>query len=190
MGSVKHIYEVKGDNSIELIRSWERSNETENSAILCQCFTARDFPIQLISFPISIDAITDDLRSQADRLIDKMRDSMFIDYKRDWKLLTIMTGTKDLCHMCKNSDYSPSGYVRTLKRTLDRLQEEVPRMFVNLVQVYDVTELNKLHSPYCDIFYETLCPCATVSGRLEREKVKHAVKEYHRLTEELIKSGR
>ena len=87
-------------------------------------------------------ATSGDLPAQAKRLITLMRQDPKVNLTRDWKMVTIMIGGNDVCsHSCSGhrpdnkdrEDASVSAFVTNIQRTLDILQRDMPRTFVNLV---------------------------------------------------------
>ena len=63
-------------------------------------------------------------------------------------------------------------------------------MFVNLVQIIDVTELALISTPYCKVLHKILCKCGTSAGEEVKAEVKKMASTYWAGVEELINSGR
>ena len=63
-------------------------------------------------------------------------------------------------------------------------------MFVNLVQIIDVTELAKISTPYCKFLHRILCKCGTSAGEQVKEEVRNMSYSYRAGVEQLINSGR
>ena len=84
-------------------------------------------------------ATSGDLPGQAKRLIQRMRQDGHVNYNQNWKMVTIMIGGNDGCsYVCeglskRRMDASPSSFVNNLQRTLDILQRDMPKTFINLV---------------------------------------------------------
>lgn len=77
-----------------------------------------------------------DAPRQAKLLVSRMRSDKRVDIKRDWKLITIMTGSNDYClDACKNT--SVSSFIgeaqKNLISALRILQKNLPRTLINLV---------------------------------------------------------
>ncbi|XP_008483026.2 phospholipase B1, membrane-associated-like [Diaphorina citri] len=87
-----------------------------------------------VAFPVSAD---EDALRQAQHLIKKMKREPGIDFKHDWKLITIFFGANDLCSgQCYNKEGTTAlQHQKKLKLALDYLQDHMPRTFVNLVPV-------------------------------------------------------
>jgi phospholipase B1, membrane-associated len=65
-----------------------------------------------------------------------MKDSS-IDFRNDWKMITIFFGANDICSLeCFNKTAgSAAGYMNSLMKALDYLQDAMPRTFINLIPV-------------------------------------------------------
>ncbi|XP_075719885.1 phospholipase B1, membrane-associated [Rhinoderma darwinii] len=144
-------------------------------------------------------AKADDMLDQAKLLVNKtktMHNFRLINYTEDWKLLTIFIGGNDLCGICKNPVYhSPEKFVSRLKEALDYLQQEVPRMFVNLVTILDILPLKELYynkDTHCpEQLMSALCGCVVDNpeGSVEISTVKLFNKQYQEKTRQLVESG-
>ncbi|KAK2567691.1 Phospholipase B1 [Acropora cervicornis] len=136
-------------------------------------------------------ASANDLQDQAIDLVSRLKIMKGIDFKDDWKLLTVWIGTEDLCQVCKDADkFSPSSFIKYLMRMLSYLQKKVPRLFVNLVPPMNVSSLHQLdgeRTQSCEILEWNSCPC--LKSAVERKRVSEAVKEYKNLLDELVNSG-
>ena len=63
-------------------------------------------------------------------------------------------------------------------------------MFVNLVQILDVTRLDVINSAYCKPLHYILCYCGTSDGEETKKEVSQVTLEYQRLVSELVNTGR
>ncbi|XP_010140270.1 PREDICTED: phospholipase B1, membrane-associated, partial [Buceros rhinoceros silvestris] len=105
-----------------------------------------------------------------------------INFKEDWKLITVFVGGNDLCQYCLDKRLPPGGsppqphldnhrhkvilpetysaqkYVKHLQDTLDLLYEELPRVFVNVVEMLELSVLRQIaaSSPGCAVAAEVL----------------------------------
>lgn len=77
------------------------------------------------------------LPDQATRLIELLKNDRSIDFNNDWKLLTIFIGANDLCQC-----YSKDTFTKMITDTLNTLYKEVPRIFINLVNLFNLDEVN------------------------------------------------
>uniref|UniRef100_A0A8B9VG31 Phospholipase B1, membrane-associated n=1 Tax=Anas zonorhyncha TaxID=75864 RepID=A0A8B9VG31_9AVES len=65
------------------------------------------------------------MSAQARELVELMRSSSEINFKEDWKLITILVGGNDLCQYCFDKEtYSVQNYVKHLQDTLDVFYDE------------------------------------------------------------------
>ncbi|XP_073412440.1 phospholipase B1, membrane-associated [Dendrobates tinctorius] len=145
-------------------------------------------------------AKADDMLDQAKNVVTRMKNmeiSKEINITEDWKLLTIFIGGNDLCGICKNPPYhTPENFVLRIKQALDYLQEEVPRMFVNLVTMLDILPLKELYDikeTHCpDQLMSALCSCVVNNqeGSTEISTLKLFNKQYQEQTRQLVESGR
>ncbi|GAB1289515.1 Phospholipase B1, membrane-associated [Apodemus speciosus] len=84
-----------------------------------------------------------DLPAQANALVKKMKSTPTINLQKDWKLITVLIGNNDLCLYCENPEnYSTKDYVKSIQNALDILYKELPRVFVNVVEVMDLAGLH------------------------------------------------
>ncbi|KAJ8308864.1 hypothetical protein KUTeg_013738 [Tegillarca granosa] len=82
---------------------------------------------------------SENMPGQADSLISKMKADKSFDFENDWKLVTIFIGGNDLCDYCDDTNtFSPENYVKNVQTALDKLHAEVPKVFVNLVEVLNI----------------------------------------------------
>lgn len=133
-------------------------------------------------------AIATDLPGQAETLIKRLK--KYDDYEDSWKVLTLWIGGNDLCAYCKNDKHTPDKYIGGIRDALDMLHKEVPKMFVNLVQILDVTRLDVINSAYCKPLHYILCYCGTSDGEETKKEVSQVTLEYQRLVSELVNTGR
>ncbi|XP_049640652.1 phospholipase B1, membrane-associated-like [Suncus etruscus] len=78
-----------------------------------------------------------DMPEQANKLLQKMELDSNIDMDNDWKLITIFIGINDLCDYCNN---------------------QLPKVFINLVEVMDVTSFYPQRGDHC-VKTPLNCPC-------------------------------
>jgi phospholipase B1 len=130
-------------------------------------------------------AIAQNMPWEAKRLVSKMKSDCNINVNTDWKLVTLWIGGNNLCAYCNNKDkHSVENYVNSIKEALDTLHAELPRTFVNLVQIIDVTRLAPLNGLICDIVHGLVCKCATDEETSKMSTI------YQEALNDLISSGR
>eukprot|EP00090_Calanus_glacialis_P018298 TRINITY_DN28387_c0_g1_i2.p1 TRINITY_DN28387_c0_g1~~TRINITY_DN28387_c0_g1_i2.p1 ORF type:complete len:457 (+),score=87.72 TRINITY_DN28387_c0_g1_i2:267-1637(+) len=144
-----------------------------------------------------------ELAGQAWRLVKAMRRDPWIDFYKDWKMVTIIIGHNDACtHVCNSTlgvdmfeDARPSTYARNIQQALDILQKNLPRTFVNLVPIADVTMvLDLLDKPkQCYPLHWYLCPCLfdpKFSTKLSKPQMKRVLSAYMYELKSLLATGR
>jgi len=132
--------------------------------------------------------IAEHMPYQARLLVNRMKARPDVDLNSDWKMITLLIGGNDLCHFCKNTArYSPENYVSHIRTALDILHQELPRTFVNLVPLFDVTPVADMGKGLiCKGVHSVLCDCA----RKEPEQNNEAAAAYRRGLEDLVNSAR
>lgn len=106
-----------------------------------------------------------DLPFQAQVLINRMHLDPNVNMSQHWKLLTIFIGNNDVCSdMCHHDSLSEfvQRHKNDLIKTFRILQENVPRLLVNLVPVPNLLHVlhNMNHLPLmCQAVYRVGCSC-------------------------------
>uniref|UniRef100_A0A8D2E115 Phospholipase B1, membrane-associated n=1 Tax=Sciurus vulgaris TaxID=55149 RepID=A0A8D2E115_SCIVU len=103
-----------------------------------------------------------DMPAQARDLVERMKTSPEINLKKDWKLITLFIGGNDLCHYCENpEEHSTEEYVQHIQQALDILYEELPRAFINVVEVMELTSLYQGQDGKCTMLLaaQSNCTC-------------------------------
>ena len=105
-------------------------------------------------------AIAADLPGQADVLISSMKASTAFNFNNDWKMVTIFIGGNDLCRMCNGDpNNEPANYISFIEQAIDKIVANVPRVFINLVSIFDVSRLNEVTYGLCPSLHKQACPC-------------------------------
>ncbi|XP_065192572.1 phospholipase B1, membrane-associated-like [Sycon ciliatum] len=120
------------------------------------------------------------LNSQVDYIIGELKKMQQVDMRKDWKVLTIFVGANEMCLRCGATHAqptSPDDYELYFRKALTQLRDEVPRLFVNVVQMFNVSQVYtvSLRSKHCenihsDFFVE--CSCAFWNGSAADERRK------------------
>ncbi|KAI5702514.1 hypothetical protein M8J75_000922 [Diaphorina citri] len=141
-----------------------------------------------VAFPVSAD---EDALRQAQHLIKKMKREPGIDFKHDWKLITIFFGANDLCSgQCYNKEGTTAlQHQKKLKLALDYLQDHMPRTFVNLVPVLDVSvSVRVKRSLVCRLLHRFFCACFHQRGEVdEMSQITQLVKDYQEAEFDLVR---
>ncbi|XP_039743429.1 phospholipase B1, membrane-associated isoform X2 [Pteropus medius] len=136
------------------------------------------------------------LSVQARRLVDLMKNDTRIDFQEDWKLITLFIGSNDLCYFCNDlAHYSPQNFTDNIGKALDILHAEVPRAFVNLVNILQIINLRELYHEEnvgCPrLILRDLCPCVLKfnDSSTELASLVELNKKYQDRTHQLVESG-
>ncbi|XP_053538589.1 phospholipase B1, membrane-associated [Ictalurus punctatus] len=138
-----------------------------------------------------------DLLSQAQALITRMTSDSRINFQNDWKVITLFIGGNDLCEQCKDPTlYSADNFAKNIRNALDVLHQKVPRVLVNLVEVFQIAPLRRLHQDTtlgCPTWVvQSVCPCVLnpAEGSSELQALKSINTAYQTATRNLVASGR
>ncbi|XP_068199290.1 phospholipase B1, membrane-associated-like [Antennarius striatus] len=138
-----------------------------------------------------------DLSSQVRTLVERMKKDSRVNFKSDWKVITVFIGGNDVCDHCYNSlFYSAENYVQNIRGVLDYLHKEVPRALVNLVEPLEIIPLREMHmdsSLRCPTWLvKILCPCVILPKQNSEalQKLKDLNRKYQHLLRELVESSR
>ncbi|KFV11665.1 Phospholipase B1, membrane-associated, partial [Tauraco erythrolophus] len=135
------------------------------------------------------------MSAQAQELVELMRSNSKINFKKDWKLITIFIGVNDLCQYCLDKKtYSVQQYVKHLQNALDIFYEELPRVFVNMVEILEISVLRQIaaSSSECALTAKNACPCFLnpEESSSELQEVKRVNRDFQAEALLLINSGR
>jgi len=134
-------------------------------------------------------AVASDVPEQAQRLVEMMKTSTSVSWENDWKLITLWIGGNDLCAVCDDTTkYSAEHYQMHIQTVLDILQQ-IPRVFVNIVSILDISRLHELQFGLCDSFHKTVCPCVQRSDET-RAIVSSMASQYQTAVNNIAAMGR
>ncbi|KAK4882882.1 hypothetical protein RN001_006201 [Aquatica leii] len=143
-----------------------------------------------VAFPVASD---DDALKQAKMLVGRMKKLKNINITESWKMITVFFGANDICSsQCFNKEEtSPEIHANNLMDALDYLQKHLPRTFVNLIPVIDVTVSVRLkRSIMCRLMHFLYCTCFHRNGGDPMTILPKMTKKYQSAEEKLIASGR
>uniref|UniRef100_A0A8C3X2L1 Phospholipase B1, membrane-associated n=1 Tax=Catagonus wagneri TaxID=51154 RepID=A0A8C3X2L1_9CETA len=118
-----------------------------------------------------------DMPAQARDLVERMKNSPEINLQKDWKLITLFIGSNDLCHYCEDPESHPAEkYVWHIQQALDILYRELPRAFVNVVEIMELASLYQGQGGNCVMLLAAQSNCTCFGGSqknpLEMQKLK------------------
>ncbi|XP_050525608.1 phospholipase B1, membrane-associated-like [Daktulosphaira vitifoliae] len=144
-----------------------------------------------VAFPVSADY---EAYKQAQFLVKKMKRDSSIDFKNDWKLVTMFFGANDLCSgQCYDKDgTTPLQHSKKLQKAIDYLQDNLPRTIVNLVPVLDVSVSVRVKRSFmCHMLHRFFCACFHQRGNVnEMDEITQLVRDYQGAEQILINSGK
>merc|ERR1711931_213572 len=132
-----------------------------------------------------------DLHGQALKLVDAMRRDPKVDFDKDWKVITVFIGGNDVCDYFdgEKEQNSPDKYIEGVKKAIDVFHATVPRAFVNLVEVLDLSILPDLSKGLiCPLLHRYLCK-HIASGK-DNAAVKLHIQEYNQRIFDLVSKGK
>ncbi|XP_059177532.1 phospholipase B1, membrane-associated-like [Physella acuta] len=133
-------------------------------------------------------ARTFDIIQQAYLLVQKMRLDPLVDIENDWKVLTIFIGGNDLLDTCRVIASSTEMYANNIKTTLEYLLVNLPRTFVNLVQLFNVELIRQLpRGPICSMIIRSICSCESED---EMRKMSRRREDFQAALQGIVDSGR
>ncbi|XP_021564433.1 phospholipase B1, membrane-associated-like, partial [Carlito syrichta] len=103
-----------------------------------------------------------DMPAQALELVDRLRNSPDIDLEKDWKLVTLFVGSTDLCRYCEERPEAPLAeeFVQHIQQALDTLYKQLPKTFVNVVEVMELASLPQGQGRKCAVpAAQNSCAC-------------------------------
>lgn len=109
----------------------------------------------------------------------------------DWKVITMWIGGNDFCAIKDDGsqpDQLAEGYVEEVKKALDYLHDQVPRAFVNMVLMINISDLSEVKGIECLLVHEFACK-SIQSGDSMRQKVKQSCELYNEKLRALINGG-
>ncbi|XP_038654995.1 phospholipase B1, membrane-associated [Scyliorhinus canicula] len=139
-------------------------------------------------------AKANDMPKQTHTLIELMKNSSEINFKLDWKVITLFIGANDICEYCMAKEtYSADNYVKHIEEALDILHKEVPRAFINMVQILELSGLRRIKGDtICALLQKTMCPCFLNprENSPELREIMRINKDYQTKLSALVYSGK
>ncbi|XP_049289997.1 phospholipase B1, membrane-associated-like isoform X2 [Anopheles funestus] len=144
-----------------------------------------------------IGAVSYDIPYMARAMVQRIRNDPRVDWKRDWKLVTIAIGGNDICSFVCTMRYPeqlPAKHRLRLQRTLRYLRDNMPRTFVNLVSIPSVSKVVMLQrKPFaCESLHHGECSCwigkLYSQSNTSRERWGRIQDEYIKMEKEIAES--
>jgi hypothetical protein len=144
-----------------------------------------------------IGAVSSDMPFMAKALVKRLRNDPRVNFKKDWKLVTLTIGGNDICSfvcLMKNPEALPKQHRISLTKALRYLRDNLPRTFVNIVSVpsAETVVLLKSKPDRCKFIHRGECACwvGTISNvtRESRQRWQNIQNEFVRVEAEVAKS--
>ncbi|KAK3108324.1 hypothetical protein FSP39_005629, partial [Pinctada imbricata] len=134
--------------------------------------------------------VSSNMPQQADNLIKKLKTDQHVRYQDDWKVITVFIGGNDLCDYCNDQNlYSPANYAMHIRDALDKLHAEVPKAFVNLVNIFDIAPIAAMDGGFiCNLAHNIVCDCG--HNKANMQMLGNVAIQYQNELEKLVLSGR
>lgn len=102
------------------------------------------------------------ISAQTDYLIKQMVQEG-VDVEKDWKMLTIFIGANDICVSCKRPERADE-YEKALNETLFKVKSNIPRVFVNIITMFNISQVWDSFSQYtyCNFILGWLKPVCMI----------------------------
>ncbi|XP_076002871.1 phospholipase B1, membrane-associated [Genypterus blacodes] len=127
-------------------------------------------------------------------MIDTFKSYPGLNYKEDWKVVTMLIGMNDICDYCKNNTlFSPDNFIHYMTKALDMMMEEMPRTIVNVVQILPMKPLREVNKPSLGCHLQKrFCSCLVLpeENSAELQKLEEMNYEFQRRLEKLLHSDR
>ena len=134
-------------------------------------------------------AVASDLLEQATNLVDRIKSDKL---NGKWKVVTLFIGGNDLCAMCDDTNtFSAENFYTHILAAIQKLTE-LDKVYINLVQTVQISEVSKLSSKLgCSILqgliqFMKTCSCVAKSVTVDyhkqyKEKINELEKHYQGL---------
>lgn len=101
-----------------------------------------------------------------------------VDFKNDWKMITLQIGINSMCRFCAfnkvGQTTTPEKYGKYIEETLDLIQAKIPKVIVNLVDNFNTTQIFESSAAtfgsYCTgaVNQVAVCPCAATEDGFKK----------------------
>ncbi|KAL0279547.1 UNVERIFIED_CONTAM: hypothetical protein PYX00_001076 [Menopon gallinae] len=141
-------------------------------------------------------AMDQDIMGQAVWLVRKLKTDPRVDFRNDWKMLTLMIGTNDVCSdQCYSKRQGVETHRRNIIRVLDFLYLQLPKTFVNLVSMpYIPAYADLVDPPFPTCITMKLLACSCLFGGAKPgyklSNVMNMTRAFQAVQKEIAESGR
>ncbi|XP_070698559.1 phospholipase B1, membrane-associated [Pempheris klunzingeri] len=131
---------------------------------------------------------------QIRHMIDTFKSYPGLNFREDWKVVTMLIGMNDICDYCKDKTlFSPDNFIHYMTEALDMMMNEIPRTIVNVVQILSMKPLRDVQKPTlgCQL-QKSFCSCLILpeENSTELKELVEINYEFQRRLEELLHGDR
>ncbi|XP_035465498.1 phospholipase B1, membrane-associated isoform X2 [Scophthalmus maximus] len=131
---------------------------------------------------------------QIRHMIDTFKSYPGLNFRDDWKVVTMLIGMNDICDYCKDKTlFSPDNFIHYMTDALDMMMNEIPRTIVNVVQILHMKPLREVQRPTlgCQL-QKSFCSCLVLpeENSPELNELVEINHEFQRKLEKLLHSDR
>uniref|UniRef100_A0A8C5JXN2 Phospholipase B1, membrane-associated n=1 Tax=Jaculus jaculus TaxID=51337 RepID=A0A8C5JXN2_JACJA len=122
----------------------------------------------------------EDLWIQAKELVRSLKEHPQLDFQHDWKLINVFFSNTSQCHLCPSAQQKRYLMRRMdkLNGILDYLRQEVPRAFVNLVELPEIVTVSHWHQGTgFSTLASGLCNCSRETSKLSQAVMQWSYQE-------------
>ncbi|KAM8832531.1 phospholipase B1, membrane-associated-like isoform 2-T2 [Spinachia spinachia] len=186
-------WSIGGDNSLETVTTLPNILKKFNPSL--KGFSKGQGSKQQAFNFASPRAEASDIPKQVQALIKAMKENKEVNFEMDWKIVTIFVGGNDICNYClEQNNLSPENYNQNLMLSLDLLYKEVPKLLVNVVEIWQVDMLKsvKRNTLGCSLLQRNSCPCVVNSAENspELQVIRRINREYQAEIQHLVLGNR
>jgi len=139
-------------------------------------------------------ASVQDCFDQVDYLVYNLKTNYpSVDFYNDWKLLTIFIGANNLCGACEGrAEAKPAYFGAQLKQVLTQIEQRIPRVFVNLVSIFNISGVYYAGQDYwyCELIWHTIkheCYCVETGKPADLQIMDDYAMQYNVISSQLAK---
>lgn len=138
-------------------------------------------------------ASVQDTPSQVQYLVTQLKTTyaQTVNFEEDWKILTIFIGANNECGACTNSsDSQPEYFEANLLATLKLIQQNIPRVFVNLVTLFNISGVYYAGEDYlyCETVWHLFtheCGCLESGNKTDLDWMDLRTMQFNAIQEKL-----
>uniref|UniRef100_A0A8C6QDM8 Phospholipase B1, membrane-associated n=1 Tax=Nannospalax galili TaxID=1026970 RepID=A0A8C6QDM8_NANGA len=119
----------------------------------------------------------EDLLIQAKDLVRNLKENPQLDFQHDWKLINVFFNNASQCYLCPSAQQKRYliKHMDKLVEILNYLHQEVPRAFVNLVELPEVTTMSHQGTGFSPA--SELCSCSGETSKLSEAVMQWSYQE-------------